>query len=170
MESNKILDNIYQWLSNKNILNNKFGCMETEKDVNKFFILLTNFELLIVSYIAYHHKEYILSFLLFIEFSASYIFHYFQCYKHNEYNKCNFYCSLDVITAIIIGAYSLYLILYNNFIYIIILLVILPIAYVMCCPYHFGLDEYYPLLHSLWHILIAIIAYIKIFIQPPKIQ
>ena len=80
MESNKIkiLDNIYQWLSNKNILNNKFGCMETEKDVNKFFILLTNFALLIVSYIAYHHKEYILSFLLFIGFSASYIFHYFS--------------------------------------------------------------------------------------------
>jgi len=50
MESNKILDNIYQWLSNKNILNNKFGCMETEKDVNKFFILITNFALLIVSY------------------------------------------------------------------------------------------------------------------------
>ena len=162
MESYKIFDTIYQWLSNKNILNNKFGCMETENDLNKFFIVITNFALLIVSYIAHYHKQYILSFVLLIGFTASFMFHYFQCYRHSEFNDCNFYCSLDVITAIIVGAYSLYLILYNNFKNIIILLLILPIAFIMCCPYSVGLHEYYPILHSLWHILAAIIAYIAI--------
>lgn len=109
---------------------------------SKFILLVSNLPFLLIA-----KKNFWIGISIFL---ISSLYHYKQN-STPDVKQIDRVCAVDVVMNFMLIFY----LLFTNTVETLSYTQFVPILIILCMPYHYGLQDYYAELHSLWHIVAA---------------